>query len=319
MKVMKFGGSSIGSAQNILNVKNIIAAEKGALVVVISAFGGITDKLLETSRLSANGSIDYAALFAEITDTHITIIRELRLEKAKEEELFMKINVLIDELSNIFKGVYLINDLSLRTADKIASYGERMSTLIVSYVLDNFDSLDAIQLIKTNSAFGKHTPDIELSSSLIKNAYAASSGRVIVSGFISACKTQGEITNLGRGGSDYTAAIFASALDADVLEIWTDVDGFMSADPKVISGAYVIEHLTFTEATELCNFGAKVIYPPTIFPVYHKNIPIRIKNTFRPELPGTFISNDTNYPKKKALIKGISSIEDSCLLTIQGL
>lgn len=319
MKVMKFGGSSIGSAQNILNVKNIIAAEKGALVVVISAFGGITDKLLETSRLSANGSIDYAALFAEITDTHITIIRELRLEKAKEEELFMKINVLIDELSNIFKGVYLINDLSLRTADKIASYGERMSTLIVSYVLDNFDSLDAIQLIKTNSAFGKHTPDIELSSSLIKNAYAASSGRVIVSGFISACKTQGEITNLGRGGSDYTAAIFASALDADVLEIWTDVDGFMSADPKVISGAYVIEHLTFTEATELCNFGAKVIYPPTIFPVYHKNIPIRIKNTFRPELTGTFISNDTNYPKKKALIKGISSIEDSCLLTIQGL
>lgn len=319
MKVMKFGGSSLGSAQNILNVKNIIAAEKGALAIVISAFGGITDKLLATSQLAAKGSADYAIMFAEIVETHLTIIRELSLDPKKKEGLLAGINELIEELSNIFKGVYLINDLSLRTSDKIASYGERMSTLIVSYVLEDFDLLDAIQLVKTNSAFGKHTPDIELSASLIKNAYAASSGKVLVSGFISACKTKGEITNLGRGGSDYTSAIFASALDADVLEIWTDVDGFMSADPKVISGAYVIEHLTFTEATELCNFGAKVIYPPTIFPVYHKNIPIRIKNTFKPELPGTFISNDTNYPKKKALIKGISSIEDSCLLTIQGL
>lgn len=319
MKIMKFGGSSIGSAQNILNVKKIIDAETGALAVVISAFGGITDKLLETSRLAANGHSDYEVLFTEITAVHMSIINDLGIEKTKEQELLLKINELIEELRNIFKGVYLINDLSLRTSDKIASYGERMSTLIVSYVLSDFDVLDAIQLIKTDSAFGKHIPDIELSSSLIKNAYAASSGKVIVSGFISACKTRSEITNLGRGGSDYTAAIFASALDADVLEIWTDVDGFMSADPKVISGAYVIEHLTFTEATELCNFGAKVIYPPTIFPVYHKNIPIRIKNTFNPELPGTFISNDTNYPKKKALIKGISSIEDSCLLTIQGL
>lgn len=319
MKVMKFGGSSIGSAQNILKVKDIIAAEKGALVIVISAFGGITDKLLTTSELAASGNINYAALFAEITETHTTIIEDLHLTKDKKAELSGKINVLIEELSNIFKGVFLINDLSLRTADKIASYGERMSTLIMSYVLDEFDTFDAIQLIKTDSAFGKHTPDIELSSSLIKNAYAASSGKVVVSGFISACKTHGEITNLGRGGSDYTAAIFASALDADVLEIWTDVDGFMSADPKVISGAYVIEHLTFTEATELCNFGAKVIYPPTIFPVYHKNIPIRIKNSFKPELPGTYISNDIVTSRRKALIKGISSIEDSCLLTIQGL
>lgn len=319
MKVMKFGGSSIGSAKNILNVKNIISQEKGDLVVVVSAFSGITDQLLTTSQLAAKGSIDYASVFSQITERHISIIKELELGDTLESELINKIDILLDELSNIFKGVYLINDLSQRTSDKIVSYGERMSTIIMGYVLHDFQTLDAIQLIKTNSAFGKHTPDINLSSVLIEDAYAASSGKVLVSGFISGCKTHGEITNLGRGGSDYTAAIFASALDADVLEIWTDVDGFMSADPKVISGAYVIEHLTFTEATELCNFGAKVIYPPTIFPVYHKNIPIRIKNTFKPHLPGTFISNDTNYPKKKALIKGISSIEDSCLLTIQGL
>ncbi|MDR1810890.1 MAG: bifunctional aspartate kinase/homoserine dehydrogenase I, partial [Prevotella sp.] len=167
--------------------------------------------------------------------------------------------------------------------------------------------------------FGKHTPDIELSGKLIKAAFAASGGKALVAGFISSCKKNGEITNLGRGGSDYTAAIFAAALKADVLEIWTDVDGFMSADPKVISNAYVIEHLSFTEATELCNFGAKVIYPPTIFPVYNQNIPIRIKNTFNPSASGTFISNDSDARKGKSLIKGISSIPDSCLITVQGL
>lgn len=316
---MKFGGTSLGSAQNILNVKKIIDAEKGSLVIVASAFGGITDKLMATSLLAADGNALYETSFKEIIERHLTIIQEIHFDKKVEADLVSKINVLLDELSNIFKGVYLINDLSQRTSDKIASYGERLSSLIVSYVLGDFEYLDAIQLIKTNSAFGKHTPDIELSSSLIKNAFATSSGKVLVAGFISACKSRNEITNLGRGGSDYTAAIFASALDADVLEIWTDVDGFMSADPKVISGAYVIEHLTFTEATELCNFGAKVIYPPTIFPVYHKNIPIRIKNTFHPELPGTFISHDGGENKRKALIKGISSIDDTCLLTVQGL
>ncbi len=319
MKVMKFGGTSIGSAENILNVKNIIEKESGSQVIVVSALGGITDKLMETSLLASNGNPDYEYNFKEIISIHLNAIEMLHFDKKFKDELLDKVNELLDELSNIFKGVFLINDLSQRTSDKIVSYGERLSSIIMSYVLSDFELLDATSLIKTNSAFGKHTPDIELSSLLIKNAYAASSGKVLVAGFISSCRSKGEITNLGRGGSDYTAAIFASALDADVLEIWTDVDGFMSADPKVISGAYVIENLTFTEATELSNFGAKVIYPPTIFPVYHKNIPIRIKNTFSPELPGTFISHDGGNKKKKALIKGISSIPDTCLLTIQGL
>lgn len=316
---MKFGGTSIGSPSNILNVKKIIAAEEKSVVVVVSAFGGITDKLLQTSQLAASGNSSYNDLFEEITDYHIGLIDELDFSTAEKEAILRKITILLDELENIFKGVFLINEVSNRTSDKIVSYGERLSTLIISAVYSDLQVLNATQLIKTDTAFNKHTPDIDLSSKLIRNAFSESSGRVIVSGFISSCKTNDEITNLGRGGSDYTAAIFASALDADVLEIWTDVDGFMSADPRIINNAYVIDHLTFTEATELSNFGAKVIYPPTIFPVYHKNIPIRIKNTFNPSAPGTFISSNGEESPKKALIKGISSISDTCLITVQGL
>ena len=319
MKVMKFGGTSIGSSSNILNVKKIIEAEKGSVIVIISAFGGITDKLLQTSCLAVEGNDSYKVLFQEIETYHYHIISELKLPEQINSELTEKVKSLLEELENIFKGVFLINDLSTRTSDKIVSYGEKLSTLIISYVFNDLEALDSTMLIKTDTAFNKHTPDIDLSSTLIKNAFAQSSGRILVAGFISSCKTNGEITNLGRGGSDYTAAIFASALDADVLEIWTDVDGFMSADPKVINNAYVIDNLTFTEATELSNFGAKVLYPPTIFPVYHKNIPIRIKNTFNPSAPGTFISHDGGNRNEKSLIKGISSISDTCLITVQGL
>ncbi len=319
MKVMKFGGSSIRSSANLLNVKKIVDAEKGSVVLVVSAFGGITDMLLLTSVQAAAGDKAYEESFAGIVDFHQNYINELNLDDAAFQYLETGVEALLDELRNIFKGVFLINDLSPRTSDKIVSYGERLSSLIVSYVFRDFQLLDSTQLIKTDTAFNKHTPDIELSSMLIKNAYANSSGRVLVAGFISSCRVKNEITNLGRGGSDYSAAIFASALDADVLEIWTDVDGFMSADPKVISNAYVIDNLTFIEATELSNFGAKVIYPPTIFPVYNKNIPIRIKNTFNPDAKGTYISNDSITGKNKSLIKGISSIADTCLITVQGL
>ncbi|GAB6013226.1 bifunctional aspartate kinase/homoserine dehydrogenase I [Viscerimonas tarda] len=319
MKVMKFGGSSIGSSINLLNVKRIVDSEKESVVVVLSAFGGITDKLLLTSEQAALGDSVYEQSFSEIVQYHIQLIDGLGLSAQDSQSLKEKVNLLLDELQNIFKGVFLINDLSSRTSDKIVSYGERLSSLAASYVFSDFQLLDATQLIKTDTSFGKHTPDIELSSELIQRAFTTSSNKVLVAGFISSCKTKGEITNLGRGGSDYTAAIFAAALNAGVLEIWTDVDGFMSADPKVISSAYVIDYLTFTEATELCNFGAKVIYPPTIFPVYNKNIPIRIKNTFNPTAPGTFISNDIVPKKGKSLIKGISSIPNTCLITVQGL
>ena len=316
---MKFGGTSVGSATNIANVKRIISTVNEPIVVVVSAFKGITDKLLMTSELAAAGDYSYEREFKEIVEQHVTVVSKLDISDAQRELLAIDVNKLLDELRNIFKGVFLINDLSPKTSDKIVGYGERLSTLIISYAFADYETLDATHLIKTDCAFGKHTPDMEVSNKLIRNAFENSSKKVLVAGFISTCKTTGEITNLGRGGSDYTAAIFASALDANILEIWSDVDGFMSADPKVINNAHVIENLTFTEATELCNFGAKVIYPPTIFPVYHKNIPIRIKNTFKPEAPGTYISHDGEVKKSKAMIKGISSISDSCLITVQGL
>lgn len=319
MKVMKFGGTSVGSATNIANVKKIIGAVEEPIVVVVSAFKGITDKLLMTSELAASGDYSYEREFREIVEQHITVVSKLNISDEKRPLLESDVNKLLEELSNIFKGVFLINDLSPKTSDKIVSYGERLSALIISYAFPEFELWDATELIKTDSAFGKHTPDIELSSKLIQDAFELSSKKILVAGFISTCKTSGEITNLGRGGSDYTAAIFASALNSNILEIWSDVDGFMSADPKVINGAHVIENLSFTEATELCNFGAKIIYPPTIFPVYHKNIPIRIKNTFKPDAPGTYISHNGESKKSKALIKGISSISDACLITVQGL
>ncbi|MBB4036342.1 aspartokinase/homoserine dehydrogenase 1 [Dysgonomonas hofstadii] len=319
MKVMKFGGTSVGSASNIANVKKIVSRVEEPLVVVVSAFKGITDKLLTTSQMAAAGDYSYEREFREIVEQHLTVVSKLDVTGEERNKLEIEVNKLLEELSNIFKGVFLINDLSPKTSDKIVSYGERLSSLIISYSFTDFELIDVAKLVQTDSAFGKHTPDIELSSKLIQAAFESSSKRILVAGFISTCKTTGEITNLGRGGSDYTAAIFAAALNANILEIWSDVDGFMSADPKVINGAHVIEYLTFTEATELCNFGAKIIYPPTIFPVYHKNIPIRIKNTFKPEAPGTYISHDGDPKKSKALIKGISSISDACLITVQGL
>lgn len=319
MKVMKFGGASMGSANDILNVKRIIGSVDEPLVIVISAFKWVTDMLINTSRMASLGDKAYEDEFTRIIDLHICIIEDLFPDENTKKQVFLKVDELLDELRNIFKGVYLINDLSLKTSDKIVSYGERLSAIIMSYLLPDYQLLDVACLIKTTSAFNHHIPDIELSSELIRKAYGDSDKKILVSGFISSCKKTGEITNLGRGGSDYTASIFASALNASVLEMWTNVDGFMSADPQLINNVHVIEHLTFTEATELCNFGAKIIYPPTLFPVYHKNIPIRIRNTFNPGAPGTYISHEGDPNKGKALIKGISSINDSCLITVLGL
>lgn len=318
MKVLKFGGASLGSVSDVLTVKNIIREVNEPTVIVISAFRGVTDKLLNISDMAVKGNNKYEEAFKEIVELHVSIINGLNIEGQKKEKLGTEIYILLEELNNIFKGVFLIKDLSMKTSDKIVSYGERMSALIFSYVLQGYDLLDSTKLIKTVNSFSRHIPDIDLSSQLIKIAFENSSKKVLVSGFISSCKKSGEITNLGRGGSDYTAAIFASALNANILELWSNIDGFMSADPEIITSAHVIEYLTFTEATELCNFGAKIIYPPTLFPVYNKNIPIRIRNTFNPNAPGTYISHD-GEDKGKALIKGISSINDTCLITVLGL
>ncbi|MDR1331440.1 MAG: bifunctional aspartate kinase/homoserine dehydrogenase I [Tannerella sp.] len=319
MKVLKFGGTSVGSVNSILNVKKIVESVDGPVVVVVSALGGITDKLLETAALAAAGDGAYETSLAEIVARHLDIIEGVAPDNAQRAATRTGVATLLDELSNILRGVYLINDLSAKTSDTIVSYGERLSSLILASIIGDARLFDARKFIKTVRQFGKHIVDFDLTNRLIRETFAPLPDVALVPGFISSSKDNGEVTNLGRGGSDYTAAILAAALDASILEIWTDVDGFMTADPKVINSAYVIERLSFTEAMELCNFGAKVIYPPTIYPVYHKNIPIRISNTFNPEAPGTYISGEYWPNERKALIKGISSISDTCLVTVQGL
>ncbi len=319
MKVLKFGGSSVGTVESILSVKKIVEAIDEPVIVVVSALGGITDKLLQTSKMAAQSNVAYEKEFSAIITRHLDVIDGVISDLEIRRSVQIRAMGLLDELGNILRGVFLINDLSEKTSDAIVSYGERLSSLIVSNVIKDAQLFDSRKFIKTVRQFNKHVVDFEQTNHLIKETFSPLPKVSLVPGFISTSRDNGEITNLGRGGSDYTASILATALDASVLEIWTDVDGFMTADPRVINSAYVIDRLSFTEAMELCNFGAKVIYPPTIYPVYHKNIPIRIRNTFNPDAPGTYISREKEKNSGKALIKGISSINDTCLITVQGL
>ena len=317
MKVMKFGGSSVGSAGAMNKVRDIVSENNGQVVVVVSALGGITDKLIQTAQLAAKGDPRYKMEMEVIRQRHITQLREV-VREADKARIEAGVSALLEELSNIYQGVFLIRDLSLKTTDTIVSYGERMSSLILSGVIDNAELYDSREFIKTRYHYGKHMVDFALTDKLIEKTFAKMPKVAIVPGFISSDADNGDITNLGRGGSDYTASIIAATLGAEVLEIWTDVDGFMTADPKMVGSAYVIERLSYVEAIELSNFGAKVIYPPTIFPVYHKNIPIIVKNTFNPSATGTYISRQRVQDTQKA-IKGISSVTDTCLVTVQGL
>lgn len=320
MKLMKFGGTSVGSPESLQLVKQIIENEKEPAIVVVSALDGVTDRLLLAADFALNGNSGYKTLLGEIIARHEEIIEKMLISHPSKEEVVRKVQQLFDELQNILRGVFLIGDLSQKTSDKIVSYGERLSSLIISKIIDGARLYDASAFIKTTQQFNHHIPDLELSNELIKETFSKMPPPhvAVVPGFISSSRDNHDITNLGRGGSDYTASIIAAAMNASVLEIWTDVDGFMTADPKIINSAYVIEELSFTEAIELTNFGAKVIYPPTIFPVYHKNIPIFVKNTFRPEAEGTRIRN-IQPTRNGQIIKGISSISDTALITIQGL
>ena len=317
MKVLKFGGTSVGTVESLRNVKAIVESQTEPVIVVVSALGGITDQLINTARLAAQGDIAYLESYARIVDRHHKVIDGIVPEQSRLDVQSI-VSPLLEELGNIYRGVNLIKDLSDRTLDIIVSYGERLSSVIISRIIDGAIHLDSRNFIKTEKQWNKHVLDNESTQRRVHEVFDDLKFKVaLVPGFI-ASDRDGNVTNLGRGGSDYTAAILAAALDAAVLEIWTDVDGFMTADPRVINGALVIDHLSFTEAMELCNFGAKVIYPPTIYPVFHKNIPIWIKNTFNPEAPGTCISEQHPSPEGKA-IKGISSINDTCLITVQGL
>ena len=315
---MKFGGTSVGSATSILNLKNIVEAEQQPVVVVVSALGGITDKLIKTSQMAAAGDAEYVNEFQEIVTRHYELISAVIPEDKAKRELLAKVDALLHDLGNIYQGIFLINDLSPKSEAMIVSYGERISSLIVAVLIKDAKHYDSRSFIKTETKRGKYILDNDLTDTLIKEKFEGEQIKVaVVPGFISTDKETGEITNLGRGGSDYTASLIAASLNAEVLEIWTDVDGFMTGDPNVIVKAYTIQHLSYLEATELCNFGAKVVYPPTIYPVCKANIPIRIKNTFNPAAEGTIINNESSCGGR--LIKGISSINDTDLLTVQGL
>ena len=318
MKVMKFGGTSVGSVNSILSVKHIVESVSEPVIVVVSALGGITDKLINTSKMASTGNAAYEDEFQQIVSRHVEMVKEVIPTGERQEALQGKIGELLNELKDIFQGIYLIKDLSPKTSDMIVSYGERLSSLIVAELIKDARWFDSRAFIKTEKKHNKHTIDADLTTQLVRDTFSFLPKVALVPGFISSDKTTGEVTNLGRGGSDYTAALIAAALDADSLEIWTDVDGFMTADPRVISAAYTITELSYVEATELCNFGAKVVYPPTIYPVCHKNIPILIKNTFNPDGAGTIIKQEVSTPQCKA-IKGISSINDTSLITVQGL
>jgi len=315
MKVLKFGGYSIDTAENILGVKKIIESQTEPVVIVVSAFHGITDKLLELSRLAASRDKNFFRIYSEIEIKHTDIVNSL-FEEPLQTSVMSHINTYLKDLISIINGIYLLNDLTPKIQDRILSFGEIMSSCIISMVISNAEVVDAKALIKTDSKFGNARVNFPLTNRLIRAQFHNYKKTGVVPGFIGSGE-HNETTTLGRGGSDYTAAIVSAALEVSRLEIWTNVDGFMTADPNKVKKALAIDYLSYAEAMELSHFGAEVIYTPTIHPVYQKNIEVVIKNTFNPEGKGTLISKESKR-SATSLIKGISSIDDIDLMTLQG-
>lgn len=314
MKVIKFGGTSVGSVENIKKIDEIVRNQDSDLIVVVSAVGGVTDLLLAAANAGAKGN-EVSSFLEEIWSRHEKILAGL-FEQKTLSEVKLNLKNLFDELEKILQGIRLIGELTPKTLDKVLGFGERLSSLFISRFLQA-ELIDSAALIRTDSNHGRANVDFAVTYEQISKACAGLNRIAVAPGFISA-STDGTVTTLGRGGSDYTAALFAAALNADKLEIWTDVDGFMTADPRVISKAYPIPQLTYSEALELSHFGAKVIYPPTILPVYQKSIPVQIKNTMNPSAEGTIIGKVDERVAEHP-IKGISSIDGISLFTVQGL
>lgn len=323
MKVLKFGGTSVGSPESILQVKQIVESQQSEVIVVVSALGGVTDKLIGMAKMASAGDKAYMDEFEALSHRHEQMIRTvIPSGTSRKTTLYRRTRALLAELQNICEGLFLLRDMSPNMEDTVVSYGERLSSLIVAALIEGAVLYDARDFMRTEVKGGKHMLAKDATERLVldtfQGAFAADGHRVIVvPGFIARDVATGHVTNLGRGGSDYTAAVLAAVLGAEVLEIWTDVDGFMTADPRVISNAYAIDELSYVEAMELCNFGAKVVYPPTIYPAFHRNIPILIKNTFNAAAPGTIIRD--HLEDRKRLIKGISSIGGTSLINVTGL
>ena len=321
MKVLKFGGSSVGTPESVQLVKQIVELQTEPVIVVVSALGGVTDHLIRTARMAASGDAGYQKECEALIARHEQMVHTaIPASNPRKRTLYKNMRALLTELQGICQGLYLLRDITPSVLDTVVSYGERLSSLIIATLIDGATLLDSRDFIRTEDKQGKHLLAKDATEQLIRQTFAAGNtvaAPIVVPGFISRDADTLRVTNLGRGGSDYTAAILAAVLGARILEIWTDVDGFMTADPRVIPGAYCIEELSYVEALELCNFGAKVVYPPTIYPAFHENIPILIKNTFNASAPGTIIRDrltDTSRP-----IKGISSIGDTTIINVTGL
>lgn len=321
MKILKFGGSSVARPDRIRQIAAILKkyysrGEKFA--VVFSAFGGITDTLIQMSELAAKGDAAYLEVFEDFSKRHTEAIEEL-LEEPTLQNVRAQLENNHDVLKNLLYGIFLVREASLRTMDYVLSFGERNSSYIIAHFLKqegiNANYLDARNLIKTDKSFGAGSVDFKLSFKNIQEYFSQNPEIQIVTGFIASAKG-GLTTTLGRGGSDYTASILAAALEASEIEIWTDVDGVLTADPRKVKKAFTIPYMTYAEAMEMSHFGAKVIYPPTIQPALSKGIPLVIKNTFNPDHPGTRVSNQQEINGRA--VKGISSINHISLLTLQG-
>ena len=317
MKVLKFGGTSVGSVESIRQIQHIIGQQIDDCIVVVSALGGITDQLLKAARLALAEGEEYMEVYQAIRQRHMDMINTLITNAVTRQMLSHEVEGILDELRSILFGVHLVKDLSEKSEAVIVSYGERLSSRIVTAALAGAVRKDSLQFIRTDHKQGQVLLDTELTEELVRKAFAPLPHLAVVPGFISRDSKTGEITNLGRGGSDYTASILAATLGAEVLEIWTDVNGFMTADPRLIPNAYTIKSLSYVEASELCHFGAKVVYPPTIYPACAKNIPIRILNTFCPDNAGTIIQAKPEEGKR--YVRGLSSIRDVALITVSGL
>lgn len=317
MKVLKFGGTSVGSVESIRHIQQIISQQTDDCIVVVSALGGITDQLLKAAHLALEAGEEYMEIYQAIRCRHIDMVNTLITNPTTRQMLCLELESILDELRSILFGVHLVKDLSNKTEAAIVSYGERMSSRIVTAALPGAVRKDSLQFIRTDRKQGQVLLNTELTEALVCKTFATMPHLAVVPGFISRDSQTDEITNLGRGGSDYTASILAATLSAEVLEIWTDVNGFMTADPRLIPNAYTIKSLSYVEASELCHFGAKVVYPPTIYPACAKNIPIRILNTFCPDNAGTIIQ--TKPEDTTRYVRGLSSIRDVALITVSGL
>ena len=316
MKVLKFGGSSLGTPERIRGVKQIIKAQPLPCIVVVSAFEGVTDQLSRTAELASSGNKGYRDQFEKIITKHKEFTEALLNDEADQRRALDVVAGISNELDEVLKGIYLLRGSTKRALDQVLAAGERMSSFITGLFFRDCIYIDSRELIKTDVRQVFPVVDFNATNTLIREKLEKIEKMVLLPGYI-ASNQNGETTTLGRGGSDYTAAIIAAALKADVLEIWTDVDGFMTADPKKVEKAYTIESLTYSEAMELSHFGAKVIYTPTLRPVYKENIPVIVRNTLKPESKGTLI-NGKSEDQGRSPIKGISSIDHIDLVTLQG-